>query len=116
MPMPSESKFPLTALDAHEDEGEGHDSASSRWLISYADLITTMMVLFLALYVMELAKNKEMEIRYQAQVTPQRQPAATPPAGEQTLLTSLGPLSERGEITILRAAHGVAAGCRCGVT
>jgi chemotaxis protein MotB len=110
MPMPSESNFPLTALDAHEDEGEGHDSQSSRWLISYADLVTTMMVLFLALYVMELAKNKEMEIRYQALVTPQQQPAAKPPVGEQTLLTSLGPLSERGEITILRAAHGVEIG------
>jgi chemotaxis protein MotB len=110
MPMPSESNFSLTALDAHEDEGEGHDSQSSRWLISYSDLITTMMVLFLALYVMELAKHKEMEIRYQSLATPQQQPAAAPPATEQTLLTSLGPLSQRGEITILRAAHGVEIG------
>ncbi|WP_027794981.1 OmpA/MotB family protein [Paraburkholderia acidipaludis] len=107
--MPTESHLPFMAQDAQEEEG--HDAQSSRWLISYADLITTMMVLFLALYVMELAKNKEMEIRYQS-LAAASQPAAVaaPPAAGQTLLSSLEPLRERGEITIMRAAHGVEIG------
>jgi chemotaxis protein MotB len=108
MPMPSESNFPFTAQDAEEEEG--HDAQSSRWLISYADLITTMMVLFLALYVMELAKNKEMEIRYQSLAAASQPAAAAPPAAGQTLLSSLEPLRARGEITIMRAAHGVEIG------
>jgi chemotaxis protein MotB len=112
MPMPSESNLPFMGQDAEEEDG--HDAQSSRWLISYADLITTMMVLFLALYVMELAKNKEMEIRFQSLAAASQPaaavPPAVPPAAGQTLLSSLEPLRERGEITIVRAAHGVEIG------
>ncbi|MFP6561415.1 flagellar motor protein MotB [Paraburkholderia sp. B3] len=106
--MPTESHLPFMAQDAQEEES--HDAQSSRWLISYADLITTMMVLFLALYAMELAKNKEMEIRYQSLAATSQPVAAAPPAAGQTLLASLEPLRERGEITIVRAAHGVEIG------
>lgn len=106
--MPSESNFPVLGQDPQEEEG--HDAQSSRWLISYADLITTMMVLFLALYVMELAKNKEMEIRFQSLAAASQPAAVTPPAVGQTLLSSLEPLRERGEITIVRGAHGVEIG------
>lgn len=54
------SKRLPTDKTAHQD---GHDSGeqSDRWLLSYADLITTLMVLFLALYVLQLAKNSELQ-------------------------------------------------------
>ena len=38
----------------HNDDDA--DEQSGRWLISYSDLITTLMVLFLALYVLQLAR------------------------------------------------------------
>jgi len=36
--------------DAERDDDDAEGTQSGRWLISYADLITTLMVLFLALY------------------------------------------------------------------
>ncbi|PVX78912.1 chemotaxis protein MotB [Paraburkholderia unamae] len=107
MHMPSDKDLPLTArLDHGEDEGgEAH---SGRWLISYADLITTLMVLFLALYAMQLAKNKESEIRSATQGAPAA--AVKPPATDQALLASLEALRQRGEITIVPVAHGVEIG------
>lgn len=101
----------VSAFDRDEDEGGEH---SGRWLLSYADLITTMMVLFLALYAMQLAKHREQAIRSQslaaAPASVAHAPAARPRAAESALLASLDPLRERGEITIVPAAHGVEIG------
>lgn len=101
----------VSAFDRDEDEGGEH---SGRWLLSYADLITTMMVLFLALYAMQLAKHREQAIRTQslaaAPASVAHVPAARPRAAESALLASLDPLRERGEITIVPAAHGVEIG------
>ncbi|WP_322092651.1 OmpA/MotB family protein [Paraburkholderia bannensis] len=108
----------LSLLDHDEDEG-GEQSGSGRWLLSYADLVTTMMVLFLALYAMQLAKRHEQELRMQSQVVQAVQvakatsaPASTsqPPVTERTLLASLDPLRARGEITIAPVAHGMEIG------
>lgn len=109
MHMPSHKDLPLTAqFDHGEDEGVG--SGPGRWLISYADLITTLMVLFLALYAMQLAKHKEAEIRAAAQSTHTTAPAERMPAVDQALLASLDTLRQRGEITIVPAARGVEIG------
>jgi flagellar motor protein MotB len=43
-----------------DDEAE---ILSERWLISYSDLVTTLMVLFIALYAMQLAQRREMETK-----------------------------------------------------
>ena len=94
------------------EEGEGGEQ-SGRWLLSYADLITTMMVLFLALYAMQLAKHSEQTIRTQslaAQAPVASAKAVRPQVAETALLASLDPLRERGEITIVPAAHGVEIG------
>ncbi|WP_321846678.1 OmpA/MotB family protein [Paraburkholderia bannensis] len=108
----------LSLLDHDEDEG-GEQSGSGRWLLSYADLVTTMMVLFLALYAMQLAKRHEQELRMQSQAVQALQvaqttsaPASTPqpPVVERTLLASLDPLRARGEITIAPVAHGMEIG------
>jgi chemotaxis protein MotB len=110
----SERKLPhealLSAFEREEDEG---GEQSGRWLLSYSDLITTMMVLFLALYAMQLAKTREVAIRTQslaAQVSASPSPVARPQAAEHALLASLSPLRERGEITIVPVAHGVEIG------
>jgi chemotaxis protein MotB len=107
--MPSDKDLPLTAGFDHDEE-DGGESGSGRWLISYADLITTLMVLFLALYAMQLAKNKESEIRAATQQTSARAPADKTPAMDKALLASLEALRERGEITIVPVAHGVEIG------
>jgi chemotaxis protein MotB len=43
-----------------DDEAE---ILSERWLISYSDLVTTLMVLFIALYAMQLAQHREIETK-----------------------------------------------------
>jgi len=107
--MHSDKDLPLTAHFDH-DEDEGGESNSGRWLISYADLITTLMVLFLALYAMQLAKHKESEIRSAAQSTNTTAAAVKMPAVDQALLAALETLRQRGEITIVPAARGVEIG------
>ncbi|MGU7783076.1 OmpA/MotB family protein [Burkholderia sp. PU8-34] len=101
--------------DDHDEHG-GEGSQSGRWLISYADLITTLMVLFLALYVLQLAKYNALEVRYQTVVQlgagqgkasaagdPQRQAA-------QEWSSLLKSLKDQGQVTVTNAAHGVEIG------
>ncbi len=99
--------LPLGFLD-HDDDESGEQSG--RWLLSYADLVTTMMVLFLALYAMQLAKSRELELRNESRAvqTSSTQASATPPQGtERALLSSLDPLRAHGEITIARVGRGM---------
>ncbi|AKM42563.1 motility protein B [Burkholderia contaminans] len=105
-----------SAADRDDDELEG--AQSGRWLISYADLITTLMVLFLALYVLQLAKYNALDARYQtlarhaesavsasaaatATVTPERAPP---------WLALLDSLKSNGRISLVKAPHGVEIG------
>ncbi|MGU8079792.1 OmpA/MotB family protein [Burkholderia pyrrocinia] len=101
-----------TAADRDDHELEG--TQSGRWLISYADLITTLMVLFLALYVLQLAKYNALDARYQTLarhaggavstanvVTPERAPA---------WLALLDKLKANGRISLVKAPHGVEIG------
>ncbi|MGF6900175.1 OmpA family protein [Paraburkholderia sp. GAS348] len=101
--------------DDHDGDGEAQ---SGRWLISYADLITTLMVLFLALYVLQLAKNRELEVKALAHrevngQTPAgsaRAPVAVagvPDAARRQLLSLLAPLQDNRQITISNASQGV---------
>jgi chemotaxis protein MotB len=103
---------------AGKDEAEHHDGGaqSERWLISYADLITTLMVLFLALYVLELAKSHALEVKVveathaaHAASTAASQPAAPAPGDAQRkeLLAQLGALRAAGEISLAPDARGV---------
>jgi chemotaxis protein MotB len=98
--------------DAHAEEAAG------RWLISYSDLITTLMVLFLALYVLELAKNKDLEIRaVTATASARPSPAADSggmlslnPEQERTrshLLSLLTALQDRKQITLKKSPKGI---------
>jgi chemotaxis protein MotB len=102
-------RAPSGADDRNEHGGEG--TAGGRWLISYADLITTMMVLFLALYALQLAKSKQLELRYQTLETKTAQQSA--PAGgtqqdaRRQLTTLLDALREKGLITVTDVPHGV---------
>ncbi|HKR46720.1 MAG TPA: OmpA family protein [Paraburkholderia sp.] len=109
--MSSDRDLPLTAQFDH-GEDEGGQSGSGRWLISYADLITTLMVLFLALYAMQLARNNEFDVRRTAQrtIAPASAPMVTTPSIDRALLASLETLRQRGEITIVPAVHGVEIG------
>jgi chemotaxis protein MotB len=109
MTMPTDKDLPLTARFEHGEDESG-ESNSGRWLISYADLITTLMVLFLALYAMQLAKTKESEIRAATQRVSSAAPADKAPPADQALLASLEALRQRGEITIVPVAHGVEIG------
>ncbi|MBU7439854.1 OmpA family protein [Paraburkholderia fungorum] len=101
----------------HADgNGDADDEAQSgRWLISYADLITTLMVLFLALYALQLAKNRELEVKMLAQRAVKtataaqavQAPPAVPDAARRQLLALLAPLQDNRQITISNASQGV---------
>ncbi|MFM0341520.1 OmpA family protein [Paraburkholderia fungorum] len=95
-----------------EDDAE---EQSGRWLISYADLITTLMVLFLALYALQLAKNRELEVRMlerhaEKQVTSAgsaKTAAVAPDAARQQILSAFEPLRDNRQITISNVSQGV---------
>ena len=93
-----------------DDDGDG-EAQSGRWLISYADLITTLMVLFLALYALQLAKNRELEVRMlerrEVKTAPAVAVAAAPEAARRQLLALLAPLQDNRQITISNASQGV---------
>ncbi|RKE38343.1 chemotaxis protein MotB [Paraburkholderia sp. BL23I1N1] len=98
----------------HDDEDGDGEAQSGRWLISYADLITTLMVLFLALYALQLAKNRELEIKSLEHREANTQTAAgsahapgAPDAARQQLLSLLAPLQDNRQITISNASQGV---------
>jgi chemotaxis protein MotB len=80
------------------DDAHAHDTAA-RWLISYSDLITTLMVLFLALYVLELAKNNNLEIR--AMTTNPNASAHPAPTADNGGTSSLDPQQERARSRLL---------------
>ena len=108
-----------TGYQQHDGGSDGDDEAQSgRWLISYADLVTTLMVLFLALYALELAKNRELEIKMLERHEMKTETAAgsahapvavpgAPDAARRQLLSLLAPLQDNRQITISNASQGV---------
>ncbi|CAN0627774.1 chemotaxis protein MotB [Burkholderia multivorans] len=116
MHMPFGNKRAASAVADHDEDG-GESTHQGRWLISYADLITTLMVLFVALYVLQLAKYKTLEVRYEtleSQAAQQRGAAGQASRAQQNarkeLLTLLDALHRQGQITVTNVSHGVEIG------
>ncbi|HEM7876588.1 motility protein B [Burkholderia contaminans] len=105
-----------SAADRDDDELEG--AQSGRWLISYADLITTLMVLFLALYVLQLAKYNALDARYQTLARHAESAVSASAAATTTVtperappwLALLDSLKSNGRISLVKAPHGVEIG------
>ncbi|MBN3822605.1 OmpA family protein [Burkholderia sp. Ac-20384] len=105
-----------SAADRDDDELDG--AQSGRWLISYADLITTLMVLFLALYVLQLAKYNALDARYQTLARHAESAASASAAGTTAVtpehsppwLALLDSLKSNGRISLVKAPHGVEIG------
>ncbi|CAM2178908.1 chemotaxis protein MotB [Burkholderia latens] len=106
----------VRAPERARDDDEAEGTQSGRWLISYADLITTLMVLFLALYVLQLAKYNALDARYQTLARHESgaasATAAAPamPDRAPAWLASLDALKKNGRISLVRAPHGIEIG------
>jgi len=96
------------------------DARPERWLLSYSDLVTTLMVLFLALYAIQLARYRELEIKILESghsVKADKTPVATPSSPQATpvkpdtsrteLLSLLRVLRDKGQINMNEEADGV---------
>lgn len=108
------NKRPIADKTGYQEEDDGHEQ-SGRWLLSYSDLITTLMVLFLALYVLQLAKTRELEMRTlerhevkeAASAGSVNAAAVAPDAARKQLLSAFEPLRDNRQITISNVAQGV---------
>jgi chemotaxis protein MotB len=95
---------------AHDDDdGKG---GTERWLLSYADFITLLMVLFMMLYGLQLVKNKDVAIsslRSEDHAAQHSAAAsqATPDSKAAGLETDLKALRDGGQIKLNRTANGV---------
>jgi chemotaxis protein MotB len=95
---------------------------SERWLLSYADFITLLMVLFMMLYALQLVKAKDLataDMR-SAAVKPALEPHPEPavpapnPARNQ-FIARMTPLVDQGALRIAQDARGVELDINAGV-
>ncbi|MCO8589418.1 OmpA/MotB family protein [Burkholderia multivorans] len=105
--------------DAERDDDDAEGTQSGRWLISYADLITTLMVLFLALYVLQLAKFNALDARERTRARLDDAAARTAepqaPARVPAWVAQLEALKAGGRISLVKAPHGIEIGIDAGI-
>ncbi|MBR8241149.1 OmpA/MotB family protein [Burkholderia multivorans] len=105
--------------DVERDDADAEGTQSGRWLISYADLITTLMVLFLALYVLQLAKFNALEARERTRARLDDAAARTAepqaPARVPAWVAQLDALKAGGRISLVKAPHGIEIGIDAGI-
>ncbi|MBU9677601.1 OmpA family protein [Burkholderia multivorans] len=105
--------------DAERDDADAEGTQSGRWLISYADLITTLMVLFLALYVLQLAKFNALDARERTRARLDDAAARTAepqaPARVPAWVAQLDALKAGGRISLVKAPHGIEIGIDAGI-
>jgi chemotaxis protein MotB len=91
--------------EQHDEE----ESGSERWLVSYADFITLLMVMFMTLYALQLVKNKDVAMSDMRRQDKVEAPADQKPQDDkaQALMAGLKPLDEKGEVKLSRTAAGV---------
>lgn len=112
--------MPSSTTKSNPKFDDDADIHAERWLLSYSDLVTTLMVLFIALYAMQLAKNREAETKSLAfkpvETKQVVQPAPTLAqrgalkdldASKKELVESLKPLRDKNQILVRENAQGV---------
>lgn len=103
---------PVRPWSPKEDLDE--EMHSERWLLSYADFITLLMVLFMMLYALQLVKTKDVatsDLRSKPTPTAPEPKAALPApvvsAEKQAFLARISVLAELGQVKVSEDARGV---------
>jgi chemotaxis protein MotB len=99
----------------HKGEKDEDESNSERWLVSYADFITLVMVMFITLYALQLVKAKgavasELRSQDKAQMEAKApEPRQKPDAAEieSELLAHLQALRDSGQVKLTKSARGM---------
>lgn len=95
-----------------KERDDDEESSSDRWLVSYADFITLLMVMFMMLYALQLVKNKDVvmsDLVRQDKTQATQNTAAQKAQDEKAaaLMANLKPLGDKGDVKLARTAAGV---------
>jgi chemotaxis protein MotB len=108
----------MAADRTHPKISDEAEASPERWLLSYSDLVTTLMVLFLALYAIQLAKYRELEVKVLETTHSAKAQSASAAVSSSTrdasatqarseLLSLLKVLRDKGQININEEPDGL---------
>ncbi|MDZ5456138.1 OmpA/MotB family protein [Azohydromonas lata] len=114
--LQTQPEAPFTAIGDRgwrpKEQHDEEESGSERWLVSYADFITLLMVMFMMLYALQLVKNKDVVMsdlvrQDKTQATQNVAAQNTQDEKAAALMENLTALGDNSDVKLSRTAAGV---------